>query len=200
MYPSFQVCGHLSFINLGPAISGNYDRFNRKVTCHGFVLLKKSNFMPFMQRTYEEIKTNNTVCFTYYQWGSWVAATTVSQTDLTINRSHHNTWFPLIDFIDVKLAFSPQTPPPHREVEYCRYLDTDQQIFMYCRYPVIHPSVTLYIDIHFSAYTKSSVLIFSEHLFLSVSILVWCPGNIKQSLHPPLSRSINKKAAPFCTH
>lgn len=25
--------------------------------------------MPFMQRTYEEIKTNNTVCFTYYQWG-----------------------------------------------------------------------------------------------------------------------------------
>lgn len=48
---------------------------------------------------------------TKHLWGSRMAAIDVSQTDPTINRSRHNTGFPLIDSIDVVLFCFTQSSP-----------------------------------------------------------------------------------------
>lgn len=146
--------------------------------------------MPFMQRTYEEIKTNNTVCFTYYQWGSWVAATTVSQTDLTINRSHHNTWFPLIDFIDVKLAFFSHKPRPPTGRWSTADIWTQINRFS-CNVDILLCSfLSIYILIYIFLPTLKALYLFFQSTFaLCVDTgLVSFSGNTKQSLHPPLSK------------
>lgn len=115
-----------------------------------------------------------------------MAATTVSQTDLTINRSHHNTWFPLIDFIDVKLAFFPTNPASPQGggvLQIFGHRSTDFHVMSICS--LLSRYILIYI---FLPTLKALYLSFQSTFALCVDAgLVSFSGNIKQSLHPPLS-------------
>lgn len=112
-----------------------------------------------------------------------MAATTVSQPGLTINRSHHNTGFSLIDSIDVQLFALHQAPP--MESLYCKCLDENKNIFMWC-------SSNLYIIMHLHPVCLCFIF---PYIFCSLCIYWFCvlfwKYRWKHSLHPsPRSREV----------